>query len=64
MTFESLLESFGALFNSFLNALDNGLKLFFNDIPPIFGMRLGWWFILFGILGLLRNYVIGGNEDV
>lgn len=37
--------------------IESGFKLFFNDLPVLFGLRLGWWFILFGILSLLYNYV-------
>lgn len=37
--------------------IESGFKLFFNDLPILFGLRLGWWFILFGILSLLYYYV-------
>ena len=37
--------------------IESGFKLFFNDLPILFGLRLGWWFILFGLLSLLYNYV-------
>lgn len=37
--------------------IERGFKLFFNDMPVLFGLRLGWWFILFGLLTLFYNYV-------
>lgn len=42
---------------SFFGVIESCFKLFFNDLPIIFGLRLGWWFILFGLLGLLYNFV-------
>lgn len=42
---------------SLFGVIESGFKLFFNDLPIIFGLRLGWWFILFGLLGLLYKIV-------
>lgn len=57
-----LISYIGQFANTFFGVLESGFKLFFNDLPMIFGLRLGWWFILFGILGLLYSFATGGNE--
>lgn len=45
--------------DAFFNSVNSGLKLFFNDLPAIFGLKLGWWFLLFGILGLIVDRLRG-----
>lgn len=62
MVFSELLESALIFINSFFNSINLGFKLFFNDLPIIYGLRLGWWFILFAVFGLIVSR-IGGEDD-
>lgn len=62
MTLTQLFESALIFVNSFFNSINLGFKLLFNDTPPLFGLNLGWWFLLFAVLGLIVSK-IGGDED-
>lgn len=46
--------------SAFFSAIEKCFKLFFNDMPTLFGLKLGWWFLLFGLLGLLCNFLFNG----
>lgn len=63
MTLTDLFNSAFIFVNSFFNAINMGFKLLFNDTPAIFGLRLGWWFLLFGLFGLVISRITGGEEE-
>ena len=46
--------------SAFFGAIEKCFKLFFNDMPSLFGLKLGWWFILFGLLTLFLNFIFNG----
>ncbi len=57
-----LLNYIATWLTTFLGVVETTFKFFFNDTPVIFGLRLGWWFILAGLLSYISSYLMGGNE--
>lgn len=52
-----LITNISFFASSFFGAIEKCFKLFFSDLPSLYGLKLGWWFILFGIFGLFLNYI-------
>lgn len=57
-----LLNYIATWLTTFFGVIETTFKFFFNDAPVIFGLRLGWWFILFGLMGLFVDFLNGGGE--
>lgn len=63
MTLTDLFNSSLIFVQSFFNAINSGFKFLFNDTPALFGLKLGWWFLLFSILGLIISRITGEDSD-
>lgn len=51
-------QIFSQWFGVYLKLINDGLKFFFNDMPLLFGLRLGYWFLIVGFLTLFMNWVL------
>ena len=56
-SFADLLDLFGMIIGPILNAFNQFLKLLFNDMPVIYGLRPGGWLLLFFIFGFIVNLI-------
>lgn len=59
MTIENFFDELFNFLDLFFWSINQGFKLFFNDIL-IFDIAIGWWFLLFAVIGLI-TYRIGGH---
>ena len=62
-TFSDLIGYFGIIVDPILNGFNQFLKLLFNDMPVLFGLRPGGWLLLFLTASFLYNLIMGVIND-
>ena len=53
-----IIDIFNQWFGVYLHIINQSFKLFLNDMPMIFGLRLGYWFIIIGFFTLLCRWLL------
>lgn len=63
MSLQDLFNSAGLLINQIISSFEVFFKLLFEDLPAIYGIKLGWWFLIFSFTSFLIYKIFGGGDN-